>query len=82
MNTSFFIQAEGQNVSNIGDLSPISQHHGSSHRNDGNSHHNDYEEDSESNSRREDNSQSGNLSDDSRAELICSDDEGPSHRGS
>ncbi len=78
MNTSFFTQAEGQDVSNIGHLSPISQHHG-------NSHHNDDEESSESNSQREDDSQSGNSSDDSRTERILrsdEDDEGSSHRES
>jgi hypothetical protein len=77
MNTSFFTQAEGQDVSNIGDLSPISQYHG-------NSHHNDDKESSESNSQREEDSQSDNSSDDSRTERIRSDedDEGSSHRGS
>ena len=28
LNTSFFLQAEGQDVSNTGELSPIRQHHG------------------------------------------------------
>ena len=77
MNTSFFTQAEGQDVSNIGDLSPISQYHG-------NSHHNDDKESSESNSQREDDSQSDSSSDDSRTERIRSDedDEVSSHTAS
>jgi hypothetical protein len=68
MNTSFFTQAEGQDVSNIGDLSPISQYHG-------NSHHDDDKESSESNVQREDDSQSDNSSDDSRTERIRSDED-------
>ncbi len=34
LNTSFFLQAEGQDVSNTGDLSPIRQQHGKHHSSD------------------------------------------------
>ena len=36
LNTSFFLQAEGQDVSNTGDLSPIRQQHGKHHSSDAN----------------------------------------------
>ena len=36
LNTSFFLQAEGQDVSNTGDLSPIRQQHDKHHSSDDN----------------------------------------------
>ncbi len=36
LNTSFFLQAEGQDVSNTGDLSPLRQQHGKHHSSDAN----------------------------------------------
>ena len=67
MNTSFFLQAEGHDVSNMGDLSPIRQQHGRHHSRD-NHHSSDDEEtrdrsDSEQDSLREDDSQSESASD-------------------
>ena len=35
LNMSFFLQAEGQDVSNTGELSPIRQHHGNRQSSDG-----------------------------------------------
>jgi hypothetical protein len=67
MNTSFFLQAEGHDVSNMGDLSPIRQQHGRHHSRD--NHHSSDDEgtrdrsDSEQDSLREDDSQSESASD-------------------
>ncbi len=71
MNTNFFLQAEGHDVSNMGDLSSIRQQHGRHHSRD--THHSSDDEetrdrsDSEQDSLREDDLQSESASD---SELI------------